>query len=116
MSASKSIKIVDFINNVDDIANKPWRAIRYIKEIFSDNKMLASSEEYANECVEELQKLEAFYSNGGSYEIDAFLKDKTRNVNYPECWKPTQPTPPKEMTLKEVSEALGYEVKIKESE
>ena len=71
---------------LDDIANKPWRAIRYLAEEFEkypDN-------EYRTECAKEYRKLEAFYSNGGSHKIDELLADPDFNLNYPEYLAPSK--------------------------
>ena len=70
---------VELIDNLDDIANKPWRAIRTLAEIFE-----SLPGDYNAECAKEYRKLEAFYSNGGRAQIDRLLADRTFNKNYPE--------------------------------
>lgn len=83
----ESMKTMDLLHELDDIANKPWRAIRVIRELFEDNLAEYSidrQDNYGQECVKEYAKLEAFYSNGGSQYIDEFLKDPSKNKNYPE--------------------------------
>lgn len=69
----------DLIDDLSDIANKPWRAARRLAEIFE-----ALPGSYNAECAKEYRKLEAFYSNGGHQKIDELLADPTFNVNYPD--------------------------------
>jgi len=69
----------ELIDNLDDIANKPWRAIRYLAEKFE-----SLPGEYNAECAGEYRKLEAFYCNGGAKKIDEMLADPSFNVNHPE--------------------------------
>lgn len=89
--SKRTIKVDYFLDTVDDIANKPWRAIRYIKELFQENMDIYSGrEEYGIECIERFQKIEHFLSNGGMQHIDEFLADKTKNKNYPVYWRNTK--------------------------
>lgn len=65
---------------LDDIANKPWRAIRYLAEQFEKYP----DDEWFAECAAEYRKLAAFYSNGGSRKINQLLADPDFNKNNPE--------------------------------
>jgi hypothetical protein len=82
---NKTDEVAELMDNIDDIANKPWRAIRYIENFFAEHSK--ADNDYAQECIEEWKKLEAFYSNGGSKYIDDFLKNRTLNPNFPEYWE-----------------------------
>lgn len=82
----------EMLDNLDDIANKPWRAMRYLAEMFE-----GLPGDYNAECAREYRKLEAFYSNGGSKKIDELLADSDFNVNYPEILQRlSNPEQPKE--------------------
>jgi hypothetical protein len=70
---------------LDDIANKPWRAIRYLAEQFEEMEG-----EYNKECADEYRKLEAFYSNGGSRKLDELLADPDFNKNHPQYLNQTK--------------------------
>ncbi len=78
LQAAVQKKEEDLIENLDDIANKPWQAIRYLAEKF---ELLPG--EYNAECAAEYRKLEAFYSNGGTAKINKLLADPSFNVNHP---------------------------------
>lgn len=65
-------------DNLNEIGNKPWRAMRWIAEFLESREG-----DYNKECAKEYRKLEAFYSNGGFEVIDTLLADETFNLNHP---------------------------------
>lgn len=82
---SSNISKQELLDALDDIANKPWRAIRYIAELFETSR--SENSEWFDEVAFEYRKLEAFYSNGGRKKIDELLADPSFNVNNPELRK-----------------------------
>ena len=71
-----------FIDGIDEIANKPWRAIRFLREYFTDNAKPTHG--WYKDVVLEYSLLEEFYSNGGREKIRELMVDPTFNVNYPD--------------------------------
>lgn len=71
-------QVEEMEDNLNEIGNKPWRAMRWIAEFLESREG-----DYNKECAKEYRKLEAFYSNGGFEVIDTLLADETFNLNHP---------------------------------
>lgn len=72
----------DLLYTLDDVSNKPWRAIRHIRELFENHRN--KDTEWFKEVVADYALLEEFYSNGGRNKIRELMADPAYNVNYPE--------------------------------
>jgi len=71
----------DLLHALDDISNKPWRAIRHIRELFESHKKKDS--DWYKEVAYDYALLEEFMSNGGMNTVRQLMADPKFNVNYP---------------------------------
>lgn len=72
----------ELLETLDDISNKPWRAIRHIRELYERN--VRQDPDWYEEVARDYMLLEIFYSNGGANKIEELLADPEFNVNDPD--------------------------------
>jgi len=68
----------EILDELSDISDKPWRAIRYIKNLFEKN--IDKNVDYYTEVIHDYAVLEEFYYNGGHDKLEELISDTKSNV------------------------------------